>query len=59
MRLWTQARLMGAHSAACMAGADETEVFNFSFELVSCTTTGKAMEVRTIWKLKEPPLPVC
>jgi hypothetical protein len=34
MRLWTQARLMGTHAAACMAGADETEVFNFSFELV-------------------------
>lgn len=35
MRLWTQARLMGVHAAACMAGADEAEVLNFSFELVS------------------------
>jgi hypothetical protein len=34
MRLWTQARLMGAHAAACMAGADDSEVLSFSFELV-------------------------
>jgi hypothetical protein len=38
MRLWTQARLMGCHAAACMAGADEAEVLNFSFELVSLIT---------------------
>lgn len=25
---------MGTHAAACMAGADDSEVFNFSFELV-------------------------
>ena len=36
MRLWTQARLMGSHAAASMAGADEAEVLNFSFELVRC-----------------------
>lgn len=34
MRLWTQARLMGCHAAAAMAGMLGTEVFSFSFELV-------------------------
>jgi hypothetical protein len=55
MRLWTQARLMGTHAAACMAGADETEVFNFSFELVSYTVIGKALKVRTVcsWAAEE------
>jgi len=28
---------MGTHAAACMAGADDIEVFNFSFELVRPT----------------------
>lgn len=34
MRLWTQARLMGVHAAASMAGLLDVEVFSFSFELV-------------------------
>ncbi|KAF8067218.1 PYROXD1 [Scenedesmus sp. PABB004] len=34
MRLWTQARLMGLHAAAGMAGARDDEVLSLSFELV-------------------------
>jgi hypothetical protein len=42
MRLWTQARLMGCHAAACMAGTDDSEGLSFSFELVGARSVGCA-----------------
>lgn len=57
MRLWTQARLMGCHAAACMAGADEAEVLNFSFELVRLTRRTHIEHIQTCCYL--PTLPTC